>query len=1621
MVRRRRAQRGNFSRRQLSRQAQFSLERLEVRQLLTANISGYEQLNLVSDQPEIALIQDPNLINPYGIALANGSGDVWVANAGSNTLTRYVGSVSGSPFAADAPSVDTGAAGLQNPTGIVSNATSGSNPAPFIFATRNGQLGYESSLSSSIATAGNNAAAGAFYTGLALASVNNAGGSGTTNYLYAANFAAGTVSVFDANFQPTSPAASGAFQDPNLPSGYSPYNIQTLTVGTTPLVFVTYAKQDAANHQQVAADSQGVIDVYGTDGTFMAELATTADSHLSAPWGLAIAPGSFGDLSNDLLVANGDGTIQAYTLTLGASAAPTASYAGEVNDSSGTAIQIDGLHGLAFGNDASAGNANALFFSAGGGGGQHGLLGELVSAFDTPLTAQGTTITATEGAGFTGVVAAFTPEAARAGDSFTATIDWGDGTTDAGAIASNGSGGFNVTGSHAYASPGLISPLSVSIVDTTSVGATATALSAALVLEGNLTATAVAVSATEGVSLSGVTVATFTDPSPGAVASSYAATIDWGDGTSSSTGQITGSDGTFTIAGSHTYALQGSDDITILLTEGAATPAPITIAGTATVADADTLSLTASPVSATEQSTFSGTVATFTDSYLEAPPHNFTAAINWGDATTTTAGSVSGSNGTFTLTGSHVYAAQGSPTISISVADNGGTASASASAVATVADADTLTPSPITLSTTAGVAFSGPVAVFADNILSTLPSDLSASIDWGDGSTVDSGTITGGNGAFTVSGSHAYASAGGPDQVTVILAENAPLTASATAMSSALIFDPNLVGSPVSLTGTEASAIASDAAVATFTDANAGAAAGDFAATIDWGDGSSLSAGSVTGSNGTFTVSGGHTYADHGAYGVKITLFETATATSPALTIDSTAAISDAALNVTATPITVTEGSQGAFTDLQVATFTDANLNSSSADFTATIDWGDGQTSTGTIAGTNGAFTVKGSHTYLEEGALTLKVTLAENSASGNTASATAAATVGEGDVLTSQQPASLSVTEGASYSGTFAVFTDSNTLSTSSGFTAVINWGDGTTEAGSVTGGEGTFTVSGSHTYANDGYFNLSAYLVDASPGTAEGVASGTATVNEDASYSAAPATIAGTEGQTFSGTVATITDPGSTQPASHYSVTIDWGDGSSSSVGSVTGSNGTYTVTGSHAYSDEGAFQPVITIAETSSPGTITVTGASTMADADMLTAVGKNFSPPRGAAFSGTVATFIDVYAGAVAGDFTATIDWGDGSSASSGSVTLANGTFTVAGSHLYTTNGTDAVKVVIQDKHGAANATASGTATPMDSTLTAVGASVSVTAGVSVASAVVATFTDAGGALPTADYSATIDWGDGTTSTGTITLSGATFSVAGSHAYVAPKKWNLSVTITPVAGSAATATAVATIGSDTERFVAQVYRDLLSREAETQGLEYWTHLINSGNARSMEVLNIEHTHEFRVDTIQGLFRLYLHRPADPATTTYYENLLISGRTPEQLSEILISSSEYFQSRGGGTSTGFLDALYSDVVHRGPDPATLASDASKNFNDPAVRAQVAAVVFGSDEYLSQLVNFPQPHDNNQFADKVVHGMYQAYLGRDADPAGLTKYLDMLKSGQRDDVVAAQIIGSAEYGNRL
>jgi uncharacterized protein (TIGR03118 family) len=256
------------------------------------------------------------------------------------------------------------------PTGQVFNDTTGFNisgkPAAFIFASEDGTIsGWSASADPANAIIlVDNSASGAVYKGLALANANSG------PMLYAANFNTATIDVFDANFSPVN--ANGGFSDPNLPAGFAPFNIQR--IGRK--LYVTYAMQDSARHDDVAGAGNGFLNVFDFDGNLLGRLVSKGP--LNSPWGLALAPGNFGDFSNTLLVGNfGDGTINAFDGCGG-------EYLGALQDTGTKVIAIPGLWGLSFGNGRGAGDANTLYFTAGipgtGNVEDHGLFGSIAVA-----------------------------------------------------------------------------------------------------------------------------------------------------------------------------------------------------------------------------------------------------------------------------------------------------------------------------------------------------------------------------------------------------------------------------------------------------------------------------------------------------------------------------------------------------------------------------------------------------------------------------------------------------------------------------------------------------------------------------------------------------------------------------------------------------------------------------------------------------------------------------------------------------------------------------------------------------------------------------------------------------------------------------------------------------------------------------------------------------------------------------------------------------------------------------------------------------------------------------------------------------------------------------------------
>lgn len=330
----------------------------------SAMAASFSETDLVSDLPGRAAIQDPNLVNAWGISFGP-SRPFWISDGGTGLTTLYGADGAITPLVVSIPTpAGTPPDVLSKPTGQVFSGASGvvlpsGGSAAFVFATEDGTLSGWSPANGSkaiLAVDNGSKGLGSVYKGLEIATPQ--GGSAR---LYAADFRNGAVDVFDNHFNAVSLGAS-AFLDPNLPSGYAPFNITK--IGNQ--LAVSYAVQGADKVDDLSGQGHGIVDLYSLDGVLSKRLIT--GGALNSPWGMAIAPGTFGDLAGSLLVGNfGDGTINAFDLGSGA-------LKGTLLDKDGHPIAIDGLWALSTRDDL-AGAQGRLYFTAGIEDEQHGLFG----------------------------------------------------------------------------------------------------------------------------------------------------------------------------------------------------------------------------------------------------------------------------------------------------------------------------------------------------------------------------------------------------------------------------------------------------------------------------------------------------------------------------------------------------------------------------------------------------------------------------------------------------------------------------------------------------------------------------------------------------------------------------------------------------------------------------------------------------------------------------------------------------------------------------------------------------------------------------------------------------------------------------------------------------------------------------------------------------------------------------------------------------------------------------------------------------------------------------------------------------------------------------------------------
>ncbi len=346
--------------------------------------NGFTQTNLVSDGSVKAQVTDPQLINPWGVAIGQQT-PFWINTAGSGFSEVY-DSGGNKQFVVQIPAGG-GPSKAGTPAGIAFNPSTtdfvlpNSSAALFVFGSLDGTISAWNTGLTNAQIVVNKSSEGASYTGVAVE--NN----GSANYILAANFAANTIDVYEREFAQITLA--GHFVDPAVPQGYGPFNVHVLNNQ----VFVMYALQTPGGGPPTVGAGAGYVSVFDLNGNLLHH--AIAGGQLNAPWGLAIAPASFGAFGGDLLIGNfGDGTINAFD-------AATFEFKGQLQDGSGNPIQNDRLWEIVFGQNGT-GDPNTLYFSAGVNDEKGGLFGTIkpsgpVAVGDFHINLSASTVTVPQG------------------------------------------------------------------------------------------------------------------------------------------------------------------------------------------------------------------------------------------------------------------------------------------------------------------------------------------------------------------------------------------------------------------------------------------------------------------------------------------------------------------------------------------------------------------------------------------------------------------------------------------------------------------------------------------------------------------------------------------------------------------------------------------------------------------------------------------------------------------------------------------------------------------------------------------------------------------------------------------------------------------------------------------------------------------------------------------------------------------------------------------------------------------------------------------------------------------------------------------------------------------------
>ena len=523
-------------------------------------------------------------------------------------------------------------------------------------------------------------------------------------------------------------------------------------------------------------------------------------------------------------------------------------------------------------------------------------------------------------------------------DTWTATVNYGDGTGTQ-ALALNANKTFAL--SHLYAANGKFT-VTVTVSDNDggsgSASAAVTVNNSAPVVNAGPNSTI-----TEGGTLTSS--GSFTDA--GSV--SWTATVNYGDG---SAPQALALNANKTFGLSHVYAQNGIYTATVTVTDndggvGAGT-ATVTVTNVAPAVNAG------SNATITEGGTFTGS-GSFTD---PGTLDTWTATVNYGDGSATQALTLT--NKAFSL--NHIYAQNGSYTVTVSVTDNGGGVG-TGTAIVTVANVAPVVNAGSNATITEGGTFTGSGSFTDPGTLDT----WTATVNYGDGSATQALTLT--NKAFNLS--HVYAQ-NGSYTVTVTVTDNGGGVGTGTATVTVTNVAPAVNAGP-NATINEGGTFTSSGS---FTDPGT---LDSWSATVNYGDGSATQALALT--NKAFNLS--HVYAQNGSYTVTVTVTDNdgGVGTGTAIvTVTNVAPVVnagvDAAINAGGTFT-----SSGSFTD-------PGTLDT----WTATVNYGDGSATQALALNANKTFAL--SHLYTVNGSYTVTVTVLDNG--GGTGSDTAVVTVNQ-------------------------------------------------------------------------------------------------------------------------------------------------------------------------------------------------------------------------------------------------------------------------------------------------------------------------------------------------------------------------------------------------------------------------------------------------------------------------------------------------------------------------------------------------------------------------------------------------------------------------------------------------